>query len=145
MKQQSLRDFKKEKFPTMQNYKFSAMLGFDNSLISKILNGKYDCPNNSPKWVELKQYMAKNYDIVLVKTSSHEQFFEALDNKEYTIKRLTKENEQLKKEKAELEEYITRLLSSIRVIEEGKCGVSYNRFKYEKYKNHKELNSGKTR
>lgn len=145
MKQQSLRDFKKDNFPNMSGIKFSAMLGFDNSLISKILNGKYDCPNNSPRWVELKQYMAKNYDIDLVKTSSHEQFFEALDNKDYTIKRLTKENEQLKKEKAELEEYITKLLSSIRIVEEGKCAVSYNRFKYENYKNHKELNSGKTK
>ena len=137
MREMSLRDFKEEYFPTMKGVEFSAMLGFNNSFISKILNGKYDCPTTSPKWVELAEWVKRYYEVKLVTTAPSAKFFEVIDNRDKTINRLRKENEELKKENQEMQELIVRLMGSVRLCEDVKKAISYGSFKLEQYRNRK--------
>lgn len=137
MKQMSLRDFKKEYFPNMKGIEFSEMLGFDNSLINKVLNGKYDCSLKSPKWVELKNYMKTYYEIDLINTSKTVPFFETIDNKEKTIDRLKKENAELKQEVEELEELVANLMKGIKLSSDIRNTIEYGIFKLEKWRRRK--------
>lgn len=132
MRSMSLKQFKEEFYPNMKGIEFSAMLGFKNSLINKILNGRYDASLQSDCWKQLETLIKKDYGIQLITTS---YVAAVVDNKDKTIERLKAE---IKERDAIIEQYedvIKDLLQSVRVICGAKEAIRNGEFKLEFYKN----------
>ena len=86
MKSITLKQFKERFYPNVTNQQFSKIIGFDNSLICKIMNGAYDCTNRSKKFKELENFIAYNYSLQLI---SESKFSVAMEKKDKRIKNLS--------------------------------------------------------
>lgn len=131
MKSITLKQFKERFYPNVTNQQFSKIIGFDNSLICKIMNGAYDCTNRSKKFKELENFIAYNYSLQLI---SESKFSVAMEKKDKRIKKLEYELQQKENEIQKYRETINDLLSSVRVMVGAKEALEKGKFILNNYK-----------
>lgn len=131
MKSITLEQFRKEYFPEVSKQKFAEIMHLSNSICSKILSGKYDCSAKSKEWNKICEYIKNNYNLQLI---SANKFDIASSTAERTIRNLMLEIKQLERIKAEQEQVIQELLSSIRIMSNAKESIEKGQFMLNKYK-----------
>lgn len=132
MRNMSLKQFKEEFYPDMKGIEFSAMLGFKNSIINKILNGRYDCSLKGEAWQRLEAQLKKDYGIQLITTSYAAA---VVDSKDKTIERLKAELKEKDSIIEQYEEAIEELIKSVRVMVGAKEAIKNGKFKLDFYRN----------
>jgi len=119
MEKLTLKEFKAKFYPHLTNRDFSKTIGFDNSLVCKIMNGRYECSLGSPRWLELEA-LCKRYGVELVSTSKYatteKKLLGAIKNMQYEI-------HQKDKIIKEYEEVIVELTRAVKVMSNAKSSI----------------------
>lgn len=135
MKMISLREFKERFYPQLTGQQFSKMLGVNNSMMNKMLNGKYDCSLKSKSWLALCEYVKNNYNLQLV---SENKFVLEGEKVSKVIRNLQLEIKQKDQIIAEYEKTIEELTSAVRIMVGAKSAVEKGKFILNLYKKNKE-------
>lgn len=131
MKSITLKQLKERFYPNVTNQEFARILGFDNSLICKIMNGSYDCSTKSKRFKELEEYIEYNFKLQLI---SESPYVLAMEKKDKQIQKLEME---LRYKEDEIEMYrkvIEDLMGSVRIMVGAKESVEKGKFILDLYR-----------
>lgn len=130
----TLKEFKEVYFQELTNQQFSSELGFDNSFISKVMNGIYQTSKRSIRLEQLKNYILEKYNIEIDLHSAYNSY--AVKNEELK-EEITSLKETIKKrnnEIKELEQIIFNISSAVRLMSDVKDSLKSKKFDLKKYK-----------
>lgn len=131
MKTITLKAFKETYFPKLTQLQFSAMLNLNNSYVSKVMHGKYDCSLKSKKWIELCNYIKNNYNLILISENAYALEGEKVEKIISTLQSKVAEQERQIKE---YEEIIRELTRAITITNRAKGALEKGKFVLAKYK-----------
>lgn len=135
MKMITLRELKELYYPGLTKQQFADVMNVSNSMMSKMLNGKYDCSIKSNAWMSLCKYVRDNYNFQLV---SENKFVLEGEKVSKIIQNLQLEIREKDQIIAEYEKVIEELTSAVRVMVGAKSAVEKGKFILNLYKKNKE-------
>ena len=129
MKCITLKEFKEMFFPNTKGIEFSKKIGFTNSFINKIMNGRYDC-RRGKEFERLNKYV-KQYGYELINDN---YIAKEADKCEKIFNKMQHEIDIRDAKIRDLENLVEDLLKSVRIMSTAKEAYKDGTFRFDKYK-----------